>query len=72
MRTKSCLPSTVVMSRVCSVIRLMKRTSNSSLAAIDGTVTCDSYAATRSIGNVSSTYSKLMQWLASSHICLAR
>ena len=72
MRTKSCLPSVVVMSSVCSVIRLMKRISNSSFAAIEGTVTCESYAASRSIGNVSRTYSKLMQWLASSHICLAR
>ncbi len=40
LRMKSCLPAVVVMSRVCSVIRLMYVTSNSSLRAIDGTSTC--------------------------------
>ncbi len=71
-RTKSFLPSVVVMSRVCSVMRLMNLTSNSSLRAIDGMSTWELYAASRSIGNVSRTYSNDMQWFASSHICFAR
>ncbi len=69
---KSCLPAVVVMSRVSSVMRRMKEISNSSLRAIDGMSTWELYASLRSIGNVSSTYSNDMQWLASSHICFAR
>ena len=60
------------MSSVSDVIRWMKRVSNASFAAIDGTVTWFAYAASRSMGNVSRTYSKAIVWLASSHICLAR
>ena len=41
LRTKSCLPSVVVMSSVCSVMRRMNLTSNSSLRAIDGMSTCE-------------------------------
>ena len=37
---KSCLPSVVVMSRVCSVMRRMNETSNSSFRAIDGMSAC--------------------------------